>query len=101
MYKYIRDAWKNPDESLQLLVIHQVRFARTDIRVVNGLMYRQRIGFVSCSVFEIFASLGDLADVDLRIANNWKHEFENLPKYNSDGSEISREIGRASCRERV
>ena len=26
--------------------------------------------------------------VELSAANNWKHEFENLPKYNSDGSEI-------------
>ena len=26
--------------------------------------------------------------VELSEANNWKHEFENLPKYNSDGSEI-------------
>ena len=26
--------------------------------------------------------------VELSAANNWKHEFENLPKYNADGSEI-------------
>ena len=27
-------------------------------------------------------------NAELSEANNWKHEFENLPKYNPDGSEI-------------
>ena len=36
----------------------------------------------------LFADGVEKQKVELSEANNWKHEFENLPKYNSDGSEI-------------
>ena len=36
----------------------------------------------------LFADGVEKQKVELSAANNWKHEFENLPKYNADGSEI-------------
>ena len=37
----------------------------------------------------LFADGVEKQHVELSAANNWKHEFENLPKYNADGSEIN------------
>ena len=36
----------------------------------------------------LFADGVEKQNVELSAANNWKHKFENLPKYNADGSEI-------------
>ena len=36
----------------------------------------------------LFADGVEKQKVELSAANNWKHEFKNLPKYNADGSEI-------------
>ena len=55
------------NEALQLFVIHEVRLARPNIRVVQRLMYGERLRLMPLSVLEIAALLGDLADVDLRV----------------------------------
>ena len=54
-------------QTFQFFVIHQIRFARTYIRIVQRLVYRQRICIFPFSVFEIFTTLGNFADVDFRI----------------------------------
>ena len=36
----------------------------------------------------LFADGKEKQKVELSAANNWKHEFKDLPKYNADGSEI-------------
>ena len=35
----------------------------------------------------LFADGKEKQSVELSEANNWKHEFKDLPKYNADGSE--------------
>ena len=54
-------------QALQLLVIHQVGLSRTHVRVVQRLVHSQRIRLLPLAILPVFTTLGDLADIDLRI----------------------------------
>ena len=54
-------------QAFQLLMIHQIGFARTHIRVVQRLMDTQRIGFLPFAIFVILTTLGNFTNIDFRI----------------------------------
>ena len=54
-------------QAFQLFVIHQIGFARTDVRIRKRLVNRQRVGFLPFAVFIVFSALCNLTDIDFRI----------------------------------
>ena len=61
------DSGEVDDEALKLFVIHQIGFARTDIRVVERTMHRERVGFNPFAILIVFSALSDFADIDFGV----------------------------------
>ena len=55
------------DQTLQLLVVHQIALATTDVRVGEFLVNLQRLSLNPFTIFVIKTLLSDLTDVDFRI----------------------------------